>query len=143
MMDLTPLLCVGRVMEQSLLLLIWGLLLAISTISMISMIDCIDLLIILLLLWGPLATWFKESSSGLGGLNAYFSDCKQIGHCFWLLRDNFLNSLDITHPVVKGIDDLDILDVWDSVLGVAEMFYVVSEAFIMLLLDGLLSFRCR
>jgi hypothetical protein len=44
---------------------------------------------------------------------------------------------------VKGIDDLDILDVWDSVLGVAEMFYVVSEAFIMLLLDGLLSFSCR
>jgi hypothetical protein len=42
---------------------------------------------------------------------------------------------------VKGIDDLDILDVWDSVPGVVEMFHVVLEAFIMLLLDGLEGFR--
>jgi hypothetical protein len=42
---------------------------------------------------------------------------------------------------VKGIDDLDILDVWDSVPGVVEMFHVVLEAFIMLLLDGLESFH--
>jgi hypothetical protein len=59
MMDLTPLLCIGRAMEQSLLLLIRGLLLAISAISVISTItmvsvissiDCVDLSILLLLL---------------------------------------------------------------------------------------------
>jgi hypothetical protein len=42
---------------------------------------------------------------------------------------------------VEGIDDLDILDVRDSVPGIIEMFHVVLEAFIMLLLDGLESFR--
>jgi hypothetical protein len=62
MMDLTPLLCVGKVMEQSLLLLIQGLLLAIPMISTIPMIpaissiSCVDILIILLLLRGSFAT---------------------------------------------------------------------------------------
>jgi hypothetical protein len=38
---------------------------------------------------------------------------------------------------VKGIDDLDVLDVWDSIPGVIEIFYIVSETLIMLLSDGL------
>jgi hypothetical protein len=38
---------------------------------------------------------------------------------------------------MKGIDDLNILDVRDSVLGIAKMFYVVPGALIMLPLDGL------
>jgi hypothetical protein len=37
---------------------------------------------------------------------------------------------------MKGIDDLDVLDVRDSVPGIAEMFHVVPEAFIMFLPDG-------
>jgi hypothetical protein len=41
---------------------------------------------------------------------------------------------------VEGIDDFNILDVRDNVLGIAEMFYVVPKAFIMLLLDGLQGF---
>jgi hypothetical protein len=44
---------------------------------------------------------------------------------------------------MKDIDDLDVLDVWDSVLGIAETFYVISYAFIMLLLDALQGFSCR
>jgi hypothetical protein len=57
-MDLAPLFYVSKVIEQSFLLLIQGLLLAISVISaipMVSMIGCIYLPIVLLLLRGPLA----------------------------------------------------------------------------------------
>jgi hypothetical protein len=38
---------------------------------------------------------------------------------------------------MKGIDDFDVLDIWDSILGIVEMFHVVLKAFIMLLLDDL------
>jgi hypothetical protein len=146
MMDLAPLLYVGRAMEWSLLLPICGLLLVISTIfalSAISTIGCIDLPIVLLLLRVPLATWFKEPSLSLGGLNAYISDYKQISHCLGLLHGDFLDSLDIANPIMKAIDDFDVLDVRDSVLGIAEMFHIVSEAFIIFLLDGLQGFSCR
>jgi hypothetical protein len=36
-----------------------------------------------------------------------------------------------------------ILDVWDGVPDIAKMLHVVSEVFIMLLLDGLLSLSSR
>jgi hypothetical protein len=58
-MDLTPLLCVNRAMQRSLLLLIYGLLLVIHMIPVIPVIpaiSCVDLLIILPFLLGPLAT---------------------------------------------------------------------------------------
>jgi hypothetical protein len=80
---------------------------------------------------------------GLRGLDAYVSNCEQIGHCLGLLHCNLLNNLDVSHPVAKGIDDLDVLDIRDSVPGVTEMFHIVPEAFIMLLLDGLHGFSCR
>jgi hypothetical protein len=38
---------------------------------------------------------------------------------------------------MKSIDDLKVLDVRDNIFGVIETFHVVSEAFIMLLPDGL------
>jgi hypothetical protein len=44
---------------------------------------------------------------------------------------------------MEGIDDLDVLDVRDSVPGVAKIFHVVLDAFIMLLLDGLQDLNCR
>jgi hypothetical protein len=62
MIHLAPLLCIGRVVNQSLLLLVYGLLQLIPVISLIftvpavSVIGCVDLLIILLLLRGTLAT---------------------------------------------------------------------------------------
>jgi hypothetical protein len=40
---------------------------------------------------------------------------------------------------VESIDDLNVLDVRDSVPSNTEMFYVVPEALIILLLDGLQS----
>jgi hypothetical protein len=41
---------------------------------------------------------------------------------------------------VKCIDDLDVLNVWDSVSSIAEIFHVVPEALIILLLHGLSGF---
>jgi hypothetical protein len=60
-----------------------------------------------------------------------------------LLHGNLLNSLNIADPITEGIDDFDVLDVWDNVPGVVEMFHVVLEAFIMLLLDNLQGLNCR
>jgi hypothetical protein len=60
-----------------------------------------------------------------------------------LLHGNLLNSLNIADPITEGIDDFDVLDVRDSVPGVVEMFHVVLEAFIMLLLDNLQGLNCR
>jgi hypothetical protein len=115
----------------------------ISVISAISTISCVDLPIVLLLLRESLAMSFKEPSPSLKGIDAYVSDCKQIGHCFRLLHGDLLNSLDVTHPTTKGIDDLDVLDLWDSVPSIVEIFHIVPEALIMLLPNSLQGFSCR
>jgi hypothetical protein len=47
------------------------------------------------------------------------------------------SSLVIADPVTKDIDDLDVLNVWDSVPGVVEMFHIILKTFLMLLSDGL------
>jgi hypothetical protein len=79
-MDLTPLFCFIRAMERHLLLLIRGLLLAISTVSTVSVILAIssvsrvDFSVVLLLLRRPLATRLKKSSLNFVSLNAYVSD---------------------------------------------------------------------
>jgi hypothetical protein len=44
---------------------------------------------------------------------------------------------------MKGIDDLDVLDIRDSIPGIVEMFHIVPEAFIILLPDGLQGFSYR
>jgi hypothetical protein len=77
----------------------------------------------------------KKSSTVLESLNAYISDREQINHHLWLLHGDLLHNLAIADPVTEVIYDLNVLDVQDSVSSVAEMFHVVSEAFIMLLLD--------
>jgi hypothetical protein len=137
-MDLTPLLCIIRVTEWPLFLLLRWLLLAISTVAMIPVIGSIDIPIVLLLLpWRPLVSWFKESSSGLEGLHADVCNCKQIGHHFGLFHGDLLHRLDVANFVVEGMDDFNVLDVRDSIPGTAKTFYIVPEAFIMLLLDGL------
>jgi hypothetical protein len=53
------------------------------------------------------------------------------------------SSLDVTDSIREGIDDFDILDVRDSIFDIAEIFHVVPEAVIMLLLDCLQDFYCR
>jgi hypothetical protein len=47
------------------------------------------------------------------------------------------SSLDITDPVTESIDDLDVLDVWDSILSIGEVLYIVPKALIVLLFDSL------
>jgi hypothetical protein len=122
-MDLTPLLCIIRAMKMP-LFLIRGLLLAIpvifvvSTIFVISPVSCVDFPIVLFLLRGPLAVRLKNSIPGLGSLNTYVSNCEQIGHHFGLLHGDLLYSLDVTDSVMEGIDNFDVLDVWDSVLDI-------------------------
>jgi hypothetical protein len=44
---------------------------------------------------------------------------------------------------VEGIDDLDVLDLRDSVPSIAKMFHIVLEALIMHLPDGLESLGGR
>jgi hypothetical protein len=80
---------------------------------------------------------------GFRGLYAHVGDYEQISHHFGLLHGDLLHSLDVADPIAEGIDDLDVLDLWDSVAGIAEMFHVVSEALIMLLPDGLQSLCYR
>jgi hypothetical protein len=144
-MDLTPLFCVVRVTEKPLVLLTRELLLvvsvvtAVSTILAISSVSHVDFPVILLLLRGPLVTRLKKSSPGFKSLNIYVSDCEQTSHRFGLLHDDILYSLDVTDFIVEDVDDLDILDIQDSVPSIAEIFHVVSEALILLLLDGLQS----
>jgi hypothetical protein len=44
---------------------------------------------------------------------------------------------------MKGVDDLDFLDVRDSVPDITEMFHVVLEILIMLMLDSLQGLSSR
>jgi hypothetical protein len=131
-MDLAPLLGIGRSSEQSFFFLLGGLLLPIPVIC------CIDLSIFLLfLLWQPLVTWIKEPGSGLSGLDADICDCQQTGHHFVLFHGDLLDNLDITNPITEGIDDLDVLDVRDSIPDIAEVFHIILETLIVLLLNSL------
>jgi hypothetical protein len=82
-------------------------------------------------------------SPGIRSLNAYVSDCEQIDHHSGLLHSDLLHSLDVIDSVVESIDDLDVLNIWDSVPSVAKIFYIVLEAVIMLLLDDLQSLSSR
>jgi hypothetical protein len=57
-----------------------------------------------------------------------------------LLYGDLLNSLDITNPIIEGVNDLDVLDIWDSVLDITETLHIILEALIKLLLDCLQDF---
>jgi hypothetical protein len=85
---------------------------------------------------------YRSFSSGLIGLDAHVNKCLQINHCLGILHCDLLNNLDIAHLVMKGIDDLDVLHIRDSVPGVTETFHIVLKSFIMLLHNGLQGFSC-
>jgi hypothetical protein len=85
----------------------------------------------------------KELSPGLGCLDACVHNYEQIGHHLGFLHDDFLHGLDVADSIAEGIYDLDVLDVQDYVPGIAKMFYVVLEALIMLLSDGLEGISSR
>jgi hypothetical protein len=128
-MDLTPLFGISVTLEQPSFLLL-GLLSVVT-------IGSIDLAVFMvLLLRGSLVSSMKESSSGLWGLDALVSYHQQIIHDLWLLLGDLLDNLDVDDSIVEGIDDLDVFDVWNSVPSIIETFHIISETFIMLLLDG-------
>jgi hypothetical protein len=145
-MDLAPLLCIVRAMERPLLLLIQGLLVVVSAVSMIlaiSPVSRVDFPVVLLLIRRLLATRLKKSSSSFRSLDACVRDCEQISHHLELLHGDILHSLDVADSVAEDVDDLDVLNIRDSIPGVAETFYVVLEALITLLHDGLESLSSR
>jgi hypothetical protein len=115
----------------------------VSTVSAVSTnlasysVSRVDFSVVLLLLHGPLAMRLKTSSSCFGSFNACVSDCEQIDHRLGLLHGDLLHNLDVTDSVVEGVDDLDVLDICDSVPDVAETFHIVLKALIMLMSDGL------
>jgi hypothetical protein len=143
-MDHTPLLGIIGTLERPLILLLRGVLTVISVISSIlavSPVSSVDLSIILHP-WGSLASWLQKSSPGFRSLYAHIGDCEQITHCLGIFHGGLWHSLDITDSVMKSIDDLDVLDIRASVSGIAEMFHVVLETFIVLLPDGLQGLCC-
>jgi hypothetical protein len=133
--NLTPPFCIIGTPERHFLLLIHGLLTSLATVYMISPISCVDFLIFLLL-QGSLATGLKESSSSLRSLYAYVCVCEQIGHSLGLLHGDLLHSLEITDHVAEGVDDLNVLDVRDSISSIAKMFHIVQKTLLLLLPDG-------
>jgi hypothetical protein len=51
--------------------------------------------------------------------------------------------LDIGDSITKGVDDLDVLNIWDSIPDIVETFHIIPEALIKLLLDSLYGFSRR
>jgi hypothetical protein len=47
------------------------------------------------------------------------------------------HSFDIADAITEVVDDLDVLDVWDAISGIAETLDIIVNTLIMLLLDGL------
>jgi hypothetical protein len=44
---------------------------------------------------------------------------------------------------MEGVNNLNVLDVWDVISGIAETFDIITETLIVLLLDGLECLGCR
>jgi hypothetical protein len=136
-MNITPVFCIGGTLERPLLLLFGGLFATISTILAIFMISCVDFPIVPFLLREPLAMGLKESSPGIRSFDAYVSDYEQIGHRLRLLHGYLIHNFDIANPIMEGVDDFDVINVWNNVSSIAKTFHVVPGALIMLLLDDL------
>jgi hypothetical protein len=64
----------------------------------------------------------KESSPGLGCFDACIRDNEQISHHLGFLHSNLLHGLDVANSVMEGIDDLDVLDVQDSIPALQKCF---------------------
>jgi hypothetical protein len=85
----------------------------------------------------------KKSSLGFRSLDACVSDREQIGHRLGLFHYDLLHSLNVADSIAEGVDDLNVLDIRDSVPSIVEMFHIVPKALIMLLSDGLESLSSR
>jgi hypothetical protein len=70
-------------------------------------------------------------------LHAYIGNHEQIGHHFGLLHCYLFYSFEIADAIREGVNNLDVLDVWDAVFGIAETIDIITETLIVLLFDGL------
>jgi hypothetical protein len=62
---------------------------------------------------------------------------------FGLLHGYLFHSFIIANAITEGINNLNVLDVWDTISGNAEMLDIITETLIMLLLDGLEGLSSR
>jgi hypothetical protein len=85
----------------------------------------------------------KKSSLGFGSLDACVSDHEQIDHRLGLFHCDLLHNLNVADSVAEGVDDLNVLDIRDSVSSIVEMFHIVPKALIMHLSNGLESLSSR
>jgi hypothetical protein len=76
-------------------------------------------------------------SPGFESFCAYVGDRRQIDHRFGLLHCYIFHSFEIADAITEGVKNLDVLDVWDAVSGIADMLDIITETLIVLLLDGL------
>jgi hypothetical protein len=102
----------------------------------------VDLPVIPFSRW-PLATGLQKSSPGFKNLYAYIGDHKQISHRFGPLHGYPFHSFNIVDAITKGVNDLDVLDVWDAISGIAETLDIIAETLNMLLLDSLEGLSSR
>jgi hypothetical protein len=68
---------------------------------------------------------------------AYIGNREEIGHCFELLHCYLFHSFEIANAITEDVNNLDVLDVRDAISGIASTLDIITETFIMLLLDGL------
>jgi hypothetical protein len=79
----------------------------------------------------------EKSSSGFGSFCAYISNREQISHSFGLLHRYLFHSFEITNDISEGVNNLDVLDVWDAISDIVETLDIITETLVLLLLDGL------
>jgi hypothetical protein len=56
---------------------------------------------------------------------------------FGLLHLYLFHGFEIADAISEGVNNLDVLDVWDVISGITEMLNIITETLIVLLLDGL------
>jgi hypothetical protein len=79
----------------------------------------------------------EKLSLGFGSFYANIGNREQTGHRFGLHHRYLFHGFEIADAISDGVNDLDVLDVRDAVSGIAEMFGIITETLVMLLLDGL------
>jgi hypothetical protein len=84
-----------------------------------------------------MAPRLKKSSPSFGAFYAYIGNREQVGHRFELLHRYLFHAFEIADAISEGVNNLDVLDVWDVVSGIAEMLDIITETHVVLLLDGL------
>jgi hypothetical protein len=74
-----------------------------------------------------LATRLQKFSPGFRSLYAYIGNREQISHRFGLLHGYLFLGFNIIDTITEGINNLDVLDVRDSISGIAEILDIIIE----------------